>query len=44
MDQLTVWSQVRPEAWWGVTALWQFWLALAATGAFVSSIICDIRR
>jgi hypothetical protein len=43
-DTLTIWSQHRPDAWYGIAALWEFWLAVFAVAAFVVSAICDARR
>jgi len=39
-----VWRRERPEWWWGVCFLWEFWVAAALCGAFFQSLISDHRR
>jgi len=34
----------RPEWWWGVFYLWEFWLTAAFAGLFLWSVITDRRR
>jgi WD40 repeat protein len=38
------WSKRRPDAWWGVVVLTQFWLALAIALLAASSFVRDICR
>jgi len=39
-----VWRRGRPEPWWGVFWLWEFWLTAAFAGLFVWSVVRDRRR
>ena len=39
-----IWKRRRPEWWWGVFWLWEFWLTVAFAGAFVWSVVRDRRR
>jgi WD40 repeat protein len=38
------WTHHRPDAWWGVGVLWEFWAALGAVVLFVISARGDVRR
>ena len=38
-----VWKRRRPEWWWGVFYLWEFWLTAAFAGLFAWSILRDRR-
>jgi len=40
----TVFRRRRPEWWWGVFYLWEFWLTVAFAGVFVWSAVRDRRR
>ena len=42
--KLLSWTRRRPEAWYGVAVLWQFWAALIAAGGFLSFAIRDLKR
>ena len=39
-----IWTRHRPEAWYGVAVLPQFWLALCATLFTLARIRADLRR
>ena len=39
-----LWRRSRPEPWWGVFCLKEFWLSVAFAAAFVWSILADRRR
>jgi len=39
-----VYRRRRPERWWGVFWLWEFWLTAAFAGLFIWSVIADRRR
>ena len=41
--QITTWRRRRPEWWWGVFWLWEFWLTAAFAGLFVWSVVRDRR-
>ena len=41
---LTIWRRRRPEWWWGVFWLWEFWLTAALAAIFVWSVVRDRRR
>jgi len=36
-----VWSRRRPEYWWGVAWLWEFWLTVVLAGGFAWSVRRD---
>ena len=38
-----VWKRRRPEWWWGVFWLWEFWLTAVFAGLFVWSVVRDRR-
>ena len=38
-----IWRKRRPEWWWGVFYLWEFWLTVAFAGLFVWSVVSDRR-
>ena len=38
-----LWCRRRPEEWWGIAWLWEFWLTIAMGGLLTWSIIQDIR-
>jgi len=42
-DGADVWKRRRPEWWWGVFWLWEFWLTVAFAGLFVWSVVRDRR-
>jgi hypothetical protein len=37
----TIFRRVRPEQWWGVVWLWQFWLCVAVFFGCAGSLWCD---
>jgi len=39
-----IWERRRPEWWWGVFYLWEFWLTAAFAALFIWSVIRDRRR
>lgn len=43
-DFLRIYHNRRPEEWWGVFFLWQFWACAAALGGFLWSILHDRRQ
>jgi hypothetical protein len=44
VTNVQLWTRHRPEAWWGVAVLPQFWLALVATLFTLARIRADLRR
>jgi len=40
---MCLWLRRRPEWWWGVFYLWEFWLTVAFAGVFVWSVVRDRR-
>jgi hypothetical protein len=44
MEDGRILRRVRPEEWWGVVALWHFWLIVAIGGALAWSGWRDIKR
>jgi len=42
-DGLSVWRRRRPEWWWGVFYLWEFWLTALFAAIFVWSVVRDRR-
>jgi hypothetical protein len=38
-----VWQRRRPEQWWGIAWLWEFWLTVAFGGFLVWNIVRDRR-
>ena len=38
-----IYRRRRPEWWWGVFWLWEFWLTVAFAGLFVWSVVRDRR-
>jgi len=42
-DGISIWRRRRPEWWWGVFWLWEFWLTVAFAGLFVWSVVRDRR-
>ena len=41
---VTLWRRRRPEWWWGVFWLPEFWLAALLGAAFIASAVRDARR
>jgi len=41
VGDVRVWRRRRPEWWWGVFWLWEFWLTVAFAGVFVWSVVRD---
>jgi len=41
---VSIYRRRRPEWWWGVFWLWEFWLTAALATAFVWSLVADRRR
>lgn len=41
---LRVWQRRRPEAWWGVIELWEFWAAAVVTAWAAWRAVRDLRR
>jgi len=41
LGEVLLWHRVRPEWWWGVFWLWEFWLAAALAGLFAWSVWRD---
>jgi len=39
-----LWRLRRPEAWWGIFRLWEFWLTVFFAAALAWSLIADRRR
>ncbi len=44
LGDIRIWRRRRPEWWWGVFYLWEFWLTVAFAGLFVWSVVRDRRR
>lgn len=42
-DGLEVWQRRRPEQWWGIAWLWEFWMTVVFGGLLVWSIVRDQR-
>jgi len=42
-DGVSAWRRIRPEPWWGVFYLWEFWLTVAFAGLFIWSVWRDRR-
>ncbi len=40
---VTIYRRRRPEWWWGVFYLWEFWLTAAFAGLFIWSVVRDRR-
>ena len=41
--RLQVFSKRRPEWWWGIFWLWEFWLTVAFAALFIWSVLRDRR-
>jgi len=43
-SRVEIFHRRRPEWWWGVFWLWEFWLTAAFAGLFIWSVVRDRRR
>ena len=43
VGSLDIWTRRRPELWWGIACLAEFWIALVAGIALIASLIRSVR-
>ncbi len=41
--RVVMWERIRPEWWWGVVFLWEFWISMLLSLVFLFSIRKDLR-